>query len=103
MQKVINGLLYDTESSACLATWSNMAEPTDPKRQSVWLWRSPNGHYFLEGEGGALTEWAVAEGSVSRAGAGLRALTDDEAFVWASTHLDGLSTQEVFPDLVKPA
>lgn len=97
MKKIISGKVYDTYTAKELASWSNMADVLDFHQFSEMLYRKKTGEYFLHGEGGPMTKYAVAEGSNSwRGGSRIMPLTFAEAREWAEKHLDGDEYEKIF-------
>lgn len=97
MKKIINGKVYDTETAKELGSWSNMADYGNFSQFSETLYRKKTGEFFLHGEGGPMTKYAVAEGTNSwRGGERIMPLSFLEAREWAEDHLDGEEYEEIF-------
>lgn len=97
MKKIINGKVYDTNTAKELGSWSNMADYGDFSQFSEALYRKKTGEFFLHGEGGPMTKYAVAEGSNSwRGGERIMPMNFSEARAWAEKHLDGDDYEEIF-------
>lgn len=97
MKKIINGKAYDTETAKELGSWSNMADYSNFSQFSETLYRKKTGEFFLYGEGGPMTKYAVAEGSNSwRGGSRIMPLSFQEARVWAEEHLSGDEYEAIF-------
>jgi hypothetical protein len=97
MKKIINGKVYDTETAKELDCWSNMADVRNFNWFTETLYRKKTGEYFLYGEGGPMTKYAVAEGSNSwRGGSRIMPLSFQEAREWAEKHLDGDEYEAIF-------
>ena len=60
MKKIINGILYNTETAKELAEWSNGLSSSDFSNETETLYRKKNGQLFLYGSGGPLSEYAVS-------------------------------------------
>lgn len=58
MKKVIEGKLYNTDTAKLLGAWSNEARSFNYVKEE--LYRTKAGAYFLYGEGGAMTQYAVS-------------------------------------------
>ena len=89
MKKVISGALYDTETAKLLGE-DSYSNPGDFQYWVETLYRTKSGKYFLHGEGGALTKYAVcvAQNECS-GGEKIIPLDLDSAQKWAEEHLDG--------------
>lgn len=97
MKKVINGKMYNTETAEELANWGNGLGRNDFKFLDETLYRTKKGTYFLCGEGGALTQYAVSCGQNSWCGgADILPLTIEGAKSWVESHLDGDEYIEIF-------
>ena len=57
MKRIMDGLRYDTEAAEEIAHWGNGKPSGDFDQCSETLYRTPNGRYFLLGEGGPQTRW----------------------------------------------
>lgn len=97
MKKIINGKVYDTSTAKELGSWSNMADYGNFSQFSETLYRKKTGEFFLHGEGGPMTKYAVAEGSNSwRGGSRIMPMSFSEAKEWAEEHLDGDEFESIF-------
>lgn len=102
MKKIINNKAYDTETAKELGSWSNMADYGNFSQFSETLYRKKTGEFFLYGEGGPMTKYAVAEGSNSwRGGSRIMPLSFQEARDWAEEHLDGDEYEAIFGEVVE--
>lgn len=88
MRKVINGRTYNTETSKCIGQWSNGHNTNDFNYCSEDLYKNTKGTYFLFGEGGPLSKYAVAYGNNTGGGKELVPMTTEEAQEWAEERLD---------------
>ena len=89
MKKVINGALYDTETAKLLGE-DSYSNPGDFHHWTEQLYRTKSGKYFLHGEGGAMTKYAVSVGQNEWCGGEkIIPLDLDSAQKWAEEHLDG--------------
>lgn len=97
MKKIISGKVYDTSTAKELGSWSNMEDYRDFSRFSETLYRKKTGEYFLYGEGGPMTKYAVAEGQNSwRGGSRIMPLNFTEAREWAEQHLEADEFEAIF-------
>lgn len=103
MEKVIDGLLYDTESAGEVAEWSNGHEPNGAHRVDETLYRTPNGRWFVHGRGGGLSRYSESVAGGSRAGEGIRALTPNEAQQWLEDRGETEALKEWFADEISAA
>lgn len=89
MKKVINGSLYDTETAKLLGE-DSYSNPRDFAHWRESLYRTKSGKYFLHGEGGAMTKYAVCVGlNEWSGGEKIIPLDLESAQKWAEEHLDG--------------
>lgn len=89
MKKVINGSLYDTETAKLLGE-DSYSNPRDFAHWRESLYRTKSGKYFLHGEGGAMTKYAVCVAQNEWSGGKkIIPLDLDSAQKWAEEHLDG--------------
>lgn len=102
MKKIINNKAYDTETAKELGSWSNMADYGNFSWFSETLYRKKTGEFFLYGEGGPMTKYAVAEGSNSwRGGSRIMPLSFQEARAWAEEHLAAAEYEAIFGEVVE--
>lgn len=88
MRKVINNKVYDTDKAHEVGSWSNDALAGDFDSVIEILYRKRTGEYFLYGEGGARTQYAVAEGQNSWSGGSrIMPMSYDDARAWAEDRL----------------
>lgn len=86
MRAVIDRTIYDTDTAEALATWCTGTGPSDWHWVHETLYRTSHGRYFLHGQGGGLSPWAESFGDMKGPGAGIQALSVDEAIDWAGRH-----------------
>lgn len=99
MKKVINGRLYDTDTAICLG-----CDGTCDRRDLFYvceaLFQKKNKEFFLYGEGGPASKYAVDTGSNSWSGGEtILPLTEAEARKWAELHLTGDDYIEIFGEV----
>ena len=63
MRKIINNKVYDTSTAAMIGLSDNGHEYHDLAYSGETLYRKRTGEYFLHGEGGPMTSYAVRTGS----------------------------------------
>ncbi len=87
MKKVINGKLYDTETAKMLGSYSQGNERNFEHIKET-LYRKKGGDYFIYGEGGACTDYAVeVDDSYWQAGEDIRTLSEESARRWAEENM----------------
>ena len=96
MKKIINGKVYDTETARDLGSDSYSNE-RDFHYWSERLYQKRTGEFFLYGEGGPLSRYAVSTGNNSWSGGEkIIPLTAAKAREWAEEHLDADDYEEIF-------
>lgn len=89
MKKVIQGVLCDTSTAKCLGKASYL-DDHDFARWSEKLYRTKSGKYFLYGEGGPASRYAVTIGQNEWSGGEkIQLLSRETAMEWAEEYLDG--------------
>lgn len=89
MKKIINNKAYDTSTAAEVGFWDNGMTSRDWKWCAETLHRKKTGEYFLHGEGGPLSKYAISLGNNGWSdGEKIIPLTYDSARQWAEEHLD---------------
>ena len=96
MKKIINGKVYDTETAQALGSWSNMSDRSF-ERIDETLYRKRTGEFFLHGEGGPMSRYAVQIGQNNwRGGEKISPLSWDDARAWVESHLDAEDYERIF-------
>lgn len=96
MMKIIDGKKYDTETATFVADHCH-SNPSDFRHYSEDLYRKRTGEYFLYGEGGPSSRYAVSAGNNAwRGGEKIIPLTIDAAKKWAEEHMDGEAYEKEF-------
>ena len=88
MRKVINGRIYNTETSKKIGSWDNGIYGNDFRSCEEDLYKNTKGAYFLVGEGGPLSKYSVCHGNETSGGTELIPMTAAEAQEWAEEHLE---------------
>lgn len=89
MKKVIQGVLCDTKTAKCLGKASYLGY-RDFAHWSEELYRTKSGKYFLYGEGGPASRYAVTIGQNEWSGGEkIQLLSRETAMEWAEEYLDG--------------
>lgn len=88
MKKVIDGALYNTETAREVGRYSNGVSFRDFSHYIEKLYRTKSGKYFLHGEGGPMTRYAVSSGQNSWSGGEhIEPMTPNAAREWAEKNL----------------
>jgi len=97
MKKIINGKMYDTETAKEVASCYHGDGPRDFRHYSESLYKKRTGEYFLAGEGGPMSHYAVTVGQNSWSGGEkIIPLTYSEATEWAEHEMDADEYQAEF-------
>lgn len=97
MKKIINGKLYDTTTAREVASCYHGDGPRDFRHYSESLYKKRTGEYFLAGEGGPMSHYAVTVGQNSWSGGEkIIPLTYKEATEWAEREMDADEYQAEF-------
>ena len=88
MKAIKNKKTYDTETATKIGG-NGYGYPRDFRYWYEALYRKKNGEYFLSGEGGPLSKYAVSTGTSETSGSEtIIPMTPDEARDWAEVNLD---------------
>jgi hypothetical protein len=87
MRKIINGRTYNTATSKLIGSWDNGIYGSDFRSCDETLYKNTKGAYFLVGEGGPMSKYAVSHGNETNGGRELIPMTASEAQDWAEEHL----------------
>lgn len=98
MKKIFNGQLYDTSKAKLCGEWDNGLPDRDFNACYESLHQKENGKFFLYGEGGLLTEYAVCHGNETSGSRRITPLTLKEAKAWAEEYLDADEYIAIFGD-----
>jgi len=80
MKKIIEGVVYNTETAELLAENWNGCDRSNFHFLNEGIYRTKKGRYFLFGEGGAASKYAKNGYQVSSSGKTIIPLTEDELF-----------------------
>lgn len=102
MKKIINGKVYDTTTAERVGGWSNNCSTGDFNYCSEELYQKRTGEFFLFGEGGPRSKYAVSCGN-NDWGYGKRIipLTYEAAQKWAEEHLSAEGYEAIFGEVVE--
>ena len=97
MKKVIKNRIYDTSTAVKLASWKFGGGPRDFHHITETLYRKKVGEFFLHGEGGPATQYAVSIGAGRwEGGEKILPLTYAEADAWAEEKLEADVYERIF-------
>lgn len=100
MKKIINGKKYDTDTAKLMATYSNGGSWRDFSHFEEGLYRKKTGEFFLHGEGGPMTKYAVSTGlNWWSGGENIFPLTEHEAKAWSEKHLSVEEYEKIFGEV----
>ncbi len=103
MIKIIDGRRYDTDKAELVASVS-YSNPSDFHYFSEDLYRTRNGNWFIHGEGGAMSKYAVqVEQNSWSGGAEIRPLSEDQAYRWLEEIGEVDAIEKYFSDRVEDA
>lgn len=97
MKKIIGGKVYDTETAKKVGSYSNYGSWRDFNHFEETLYQKKTGEFFLHGEGGPATRYAVPEGQNSWSGGErIMPMSYSEAQAWAEEHLEADAYEAIF-------
>ena len=97
MKKIIKNRLYDTDTAKEMGMWSNAGSWRDFSHMEETLYQKRTGEFFLFGEGGPMTKYAVSQGQNSWSGGSkIIPITAAKAREWAEEHLDADEYEKIF-------
>jgi hypothetical protein len=96
MKKIINKALYNTETARLVGRYDNGANGGDFTRVDEDLYQTKSGKYFLHGDGGPMTTYAVHQGNSTSGGSEIIPMTVAEAQEWAEEKLTADEFQREF-------
>ncbi|MEG1758769.1 MAG: hypothetical protein RR235_10060, partial [Oscillospiraceae bacterium] len=96
MTKIINGSKYSTETARCVAEWDNGVYGGNFARCSESLYRTKSGKYFIHGDGGPMSRYAVHHGNDTSGGEAIIPMSEAQARTWAEEHVDGETYELIF-------
>lgn len=89
MRKIINGRIYNTETSKVIGEWSNSYGRSDFNYCEETLYKNTKGAYFIYGEGGPMSKYSCSTGQNRWSGGEeITPLTREEAQEWAEKYLE---------------
>ena len=105
MRAIINGTRYDTDKATAIGSSASCEGRGDFRHWEATLYKTPrSGRYFLAGEGGPMSRFAVSQGIGSWSGGdGIHPMTEAEAFEWAQAELTTDEVEAAFAHLIEDA
>ena len=88
MRKIIHNKVYDTDTAKLVGHWSASVAVSDFSWYAEDLYRKRTGEYFMYGEGGPNSKYAMWSHGMLCDGERIILLTYDEARQWAEGNLD---------------
>mgnify|MGYP004650986583 CR=1 FL=1 len=100
MKKIINGKKYDTATAEKLGFFDNNELGFSSVEET--LYRKRTGEFFLLGEGGPMSKYAVSTGGGNWAGGtAIIPLSWESARAWAEEHLDAAAYEAIFGEVTE--
>jgi len=104
MKKVINGKMYNTETSDRLHRWDNGSYGNDFNSCEESLYKTKKGAYFIAGSGGPMSKYAKSCGSNNTCGSSdITPLSKAEAIEWLESHDGTEALEEHFSEEIEEA
>lgn len=83
MIDTILNVVYDTDTAQAFGSRESDSNPADPEWYRETLYRNASGYWFLAGEGGSRSRFAVEDNTPGRTGsAGIIPLGQSQAMHW---------------------
>lgn len=102
MKKIVNNRIYDTDKARSVGEWSNGGNWRDFNHVVETLYVKRTGEFFLHGEGGPMTKYAVLTGSTSWSGGEkIIPLTYEAAKEWAEEKLSADEFEDIFGEVAE--
>ncbi len=101
MKKIINNKVYDTNKATEIGTWES-GRWGDLDHVAETLYQKRTGEFFLHGEGGAQTKYAVSVGQGNWSGSEqIIPLAWENAREWAESHLEAEAYEKAFGEVAE--
>ena len=102
MKKIINGKVYNTSTAERVCGRSNGRPTSDFGYCSETLYRKRTGEFFLHGEGGPSSRYAICIGNNEWGyGESIIPLSYDAAREWAEDHLSASEYESIFGEVAE--
>ena len=99
MKKVINGRRYDTGTARLIGS-TGYSHSGDFAYWREYLYRKRTGEFFLHGEGGPMSKYAIRTGQNEWSGGQqIQPLTVQEAQEWAEKYLEADEYEQAFGEV----
>ena len=100
-KQVIGGILYDTEQAEEIADYWNGLGQNDFNNLSETLYKTEKGNWFIYGEGGAFTKYAIpCNGNMTTGSDAIIPMSDQEAQEFLEEHSDPETYQTYFETIL---
>jgi len=86
MQKIVNGIKYDTAKAQLIGEASNNLPHSDFRFFEESLYRTKNGRFFIAGSGGAMSKYSETVGDATGGGSDIFVIDEDEAREWCEKY-----------------
>ena len=96
MTQIINGKKYSTETAKEIESYWNGHGSNNFNHLSETLYQKKTGEFFLHGEGGPMTKYSSAYGSMLCDGEMIIPMTVEQAKKWAEKHMTAEKYEEAF-------
>lgn len=103
MVKVIDGKRYNTNTATEIDHYWNGLSSNDFRNVSESLYVTKKGNFFLYGEGGPMSKYAVSNGNLTSGSTNIIPLNKEDAFKWCERYSNSEIIDQYFPDLVEDA
>ena len=102
MKQIINGRKYDTETAEYIAS-TGFGYSGDFRYWSEDLYKTEKGNWFIAGEGGPLTRYAVSTGDGTSGSERIIPLSKQEVLEWLESANKPEILEKFFPDDIEEA
>ena len=103
MKEVINGKMYNTETAEAIHEWDNGLYGNDFRSCEKTLYRTKKGNYFVAGEGGPMSCYAVSNGNTTSGGSGIRPIEKEDVVQWLEEHDGTEAIEQYFANEIEEA
>lgn len=101
MKKIINNKVYDTNKATEIGTWES-GRWGDLDHVAETLYQKRTGEFFLHGEGGPQTKYAMSVGQGNWSGSEqIIPLAWENAREWAESHLEAEAYEKAFGEVAE--
>jgi hypothetical protein len=102
-RKVIDRVVYDTEKADEVHSWENLCSRSDFDFVAETLYKTKKGNFFICGEGGPMSKYAVGLGNNSTGGSSdnITPISKEQAITWLENHEGDEKILELFPEEIE--